>query len=130
MHELSIAQNILEIVLANLPAGEDHSVKSVKLKVGEQSGVVADSLEFCFTAITQGTPLEGAELDIVRVPFVLKCKKCDESFQSEAGIVLCPSCGGMDVEVLSGTELQVVELELLDIEVEAGRLSDQSSSIN
>jgi hydrogenase nickel incorporation protein HypA/HybF len=130
MHELSIAQNILEIVLANLPAGEEHSVRSVKVKVGEQSGVVADSLEFCFTAITQGTPLEGAVLDVMRVPFALKCKKCDASFQSEAGIVLCPSCGGMDVEVLSGTELQVVELELRDVDVEAERFPDTSSAIN
>ena len=130
MHELSIAQNIVEIVLANLPAGEEHSVRSVKLKVGEQSGVVADSLEFCFTAITQGTPLDGVVLDIVRMPFVLKCRECDTSFQSEAGTVLCPSCGGMDVEVLSGTELEVVELELLDAGLKAGRLSDTSSTIN
>lgn len=128
MHELSIAQNILEIVLANLPATERDSVKSIKLKVGQQSGVVPDSLDFCFGVIAQGTPLEGAALDIERVPFVLKCKPCGSSFQSESGIVLCPLCGGMDVEVLSGTELRVVEIELNDVEVEQANPADKSGT--
>ncbi len=124
MHELSIAQNILEIVLAHLPARESHSVKSVKLRVGKQSGVVPDSLDFCFGVIAQGTPLEGVALTIERVPFILKCKTCGSSFQSESGIVLCPSCGDMDVEVLSGTELQVVEIDLVDSEDEQATPSD------
>jgi len=114
MHELSIAQSIVEIVQANLPVADAMSVKSVKIRIGQLSGVVPDSLEFCFTAITQETPLQGAALDIERVPFVLKCRSCGISFESEAGIVLCPTCGGSDTEVLSGTELQVVEIELDD----------------
>jgi hydrogenase nickel incorporation protein HypA/HybF len=121
MHELSIAQSILEIVQANLPVPDESrlssdgsSVKSVKIRIGQLSGVVPDSLEFCFLAITQGTPLQGVALDIDQVPFVLKCRGCNISFQSEAGIVLCPTCGGIDTEVLSGTELQVVEIEMYD----------------
>jgi hydrogenase nickel incorporation protein HypA/HybF len=114
MHELSIAQNIFEIVQANLPVADAGSVKSVKIRVGQLSGVVPDSLEFCFTAITQGTPLQGAILDIEQVPFILKCRSCSMSFESEAGIVLCPTCGGTDTEVISGTELQVVEIEVND----------------
>jgi hydrogenase nickel incorporation protein HypA/HybF len=86
----------------------------VKIRVGHLSGVVADSLEFCFTAITQGTRLQGTVLDIEQVPFVLKCRSCSMSFESEAGVVLCPACGGSDTEVLSGTELHVVEIELYD----------------
>lgn len=114
MHELSIAQSIVELVRANVPAADVQSVKSVKIRVGKMSGVVADSLEFCFTAITQETPLQGAGLDIERVPFVMKCRSCGTLFESEAGIVLCPTCGAVDTEVLSGTELQVVEIEVLD----------------
>jgi hydrogenase nickel incorporation protein HypA/HybF len=68
MHELSIAQSVLEIVQANLPVEDSQYVKSVKLKVGHLSGVVPDSLDFCFTAITQGTRLQGTVLDIEQVP--------------------------------------------------------------
>lgn len=118
MHELSIAQSIVDLVQANLPATDTNLVKSVKVKVGQLSGVVPDSLDFCFGAITHGTSLQGATLDIDNVPFVLKCKTCNTSFESEAGIVLCPQCGGTDTEVLSGTELQVIEIELYDEHLE------------
>ena len=50
MHELSIAQSILEIVKEN--AGVTDLVKHVKVRIGELANVVPDSLEFCFGAIT------------------------------------------------------------------------------
>ena len=118
MHELSIAQSIVDIVQANLPVSDANLVKSVKVRVGQLSGVVPDSLDFCFGAITQGTLLQGASLDIEKVPFAMKCRSCNAMFESEAGIVVCPTCGGCDSEVLSGTELQVVEIELHDERIE------------
>jgi hydrogenase nickel incorporation protein HypA/HybF len=114
MHELSIAESILEIVRTNVPPEEQYSVKSVKLKVGKLAGVVADSLDFCFTAITQETPFKGVVLDIELIPFVVKCKGCGASSESEAGVVLCPACGSAETDVVSGTELQVIEIELHD----------------
>lgn len=116
MHELSIAQSILEIVNANLPAHEAHHVASVNVKVGEMSGVVPESLKFCFEAIIQGTPLQGAELSIEAVPFVLECNSCRNCFESKLGSTVCPSCGSADAAVISGTELQVVEIVLRDVE--------------
>ena len=84
------------------------------MRVGQVSGVVPESLDFCFTAITQDTQLEGATLDIETIPFMLRCRNCQTSFESEMGIVLCPTCGGIDTEVLSGFDLQVVSFELDD----------------
>jgi hydrogenase nickel incorporation protein HypA/HybF len=64
MHELSIAQNIVEIVKQHLPPGQIQSVKSVKMKVGHQAGIVPESLEFCFEAVAEGTVIQGATLEI------------------------------------------------------------------
>lgn len=114
MHELSIAQSIIEIVRSNIPTEDANLVRSVRVKVGEISGVIPESLEFCFEAITHDTPLQGAVLDCEHVPFVLQCKACGASFESEMGIVLCTHCGGTDTQVLSGFELQVMEIELDD----------------
>jgi hydrogenase nickel incorporation protein HypA/HybF len=114
MHELSIALSIIEIVRSNIPTEDADLVRSVRVKVGDISGVVPESLEFCFTAITHDTPLKEATLEVEHVPFVLRCKTCDASFESEMGIVLCPKCGGADTQVLSGFELQVMEIELDD----------------
>ncbi len=112
MHELSLAQNILEIVEQHVPSEQSKSVKSIKLRVGESSGVVPESLEFCFSAITAETALNGALLIIERVPFLLSCRKCGKTSESEFGLNMCSSCGSFETNIISGTEMQVVEIEL------------------
>lgn len=114
MHELSLAQSIVDIVHQYVPDEQGNSVRSIKLRVGDLSGVVADSLEFCFSAITSETSLCAATLQIERVPFTLLCRNCKNSFTSELGIVVCPACGGNNTEVVAGTEMQVVEIEMVD----------------
>jgi len=116
MHELFIAQNIREIVLQSVPDGQCRLVRTVSIKVGELSGVIAESLDFCFSAITKDTPLEGTLLRIEHVPFGLRCRACNRTFSNNEGTVLCPRCGGNDTVVISGTELQVVAIELEDEE--------------
>ncbi len=114
MHELSIAQSILEIVQQHLPADGTPSVRTVSMKVGELSGVVTESLEFCFQAITAGTPLEGARLAIERLPVRARCRACASVFPVEESVFRCGSCGSDDLEIISGRELQVTEIELAD----------------
>jgi len=114
MHELSVAENILEIVRQNVPQGEEQNVKSIKLRIGAFSGIVPDSLEFCFSAITEGTLLKGALLDIEHIPLTGLCNTCATTDRLEYGIFVCPSCGSGDIKLLSGTELQVVEIEISD----------------
>lgn len=119
MHELSIAQNILDIVRESVPPEELPDVRTVKLRLGDLAGVVPDSLEFSFTVLTTDTPLRDARLHIDHVPFKVMCNACRKTFTNEIGFVLCPTCGGTDTKILSGTELQVVEIELEDIKAEA-----------
>ncbi len=64
MHELSIAQNIVDIVQQHLPETRGGEVQSVKVRVGRLSGVIPESLEFCFSVIVGDTVLRGAELAI------------------------------------------------------------------
>ena len=76
MHELSIAQSVVDIVRQHLPAGAPVKVRSVTMHLGEVSGIVADSLDFCFTAIIAGTPLEGATLVMQMIPLKGRCRSC------------------------------------------------------
>jgi hydrogenase nickel incorporation protein HypA/HybF len=112
MHELSIAQNIIDIVRQHLPAGEFHKVRAVKIRVGDMAGIVSDSVEFCFNVITTGTPMEGAELVIERVPLVIRCNKCLKEHTLNDLAFRCPFCSNPDVQVVSGNELQVIEIEV------------------
>jgi len=119
MHELSIAQNIVEIVEHNLPPGDHPKVRVVRLSVGEMAGVVADSLEFCFNAITAGTHLDGTALEIVHIPVTAGCRECGTAFAVQDSLFRCPDCGSVNVALTAGQELQVNEIELAD-EAEEG----------
>ncbi|MFA6469729.1 MAG: hydrogenase maturation nickel metallochaperone HypA [Bacteroidota bacterium] len=112
MHELSIAQNIVEIVQQNVPELDWPKVRSVVTIVGEQSGVVPDSLQFSYHAITASTRLEHSELDIEPVPFTIHCIECGVDSLTDQGSVQCPVCGMFATTIIAGTELSVREIKM------------------
>ncbi len=109
MHELSITQGIVEICENS---AEGRRVLSVTLEIGELSNVVPEAVEFCFEACTKDTHLEGAHLLIERVPGRGRCRECSADFPLHAYYEGCPTCGGYKVEIVSGEELRVKELEV------------------
>ncbi len=113
MHELGIAQGILDIVTEHVPEDRLPCVRAVHVRVGETSGILAASLEFCFGAIVAGTACPRAFLEIEPVPTRLACGACRHEFTlGPTPAFVCPSCGSPDVAMLSGGELQVVEVAL------------------
>ncbi|MEK7818290.1 MAG: hydrogenase maturation nickel metallochaperone HypA [Bacteroidota bacterium] len=115
MHELSIAQSIVETVKQNVPKEQLTNVLFVNVKVGEISGVIADSLEFSFSAIIAESELQNAKLVIQKIPFTLQCQDCNAIEQNKFGVSLCSSCASTNTKVISGNELQVVDIELEDV---------------
>lgn len=112
MHELSIAQGILDIVRQYVPAAHGEKVRAVKVRVGHLAGVVPASLDFCFGAIVAGTPYAPAFLAIEEVPAAIHCHACERTSVIDGPAFACPGCGSPDVALDSGGELQVVEVEL------------------
>jgi hydrogenase nickel incorporation protein HypA/HybF len=112
MHELSIANDILTIIRQNVPQEELSNIGNVNIRIGEMSGVVAESLEFCFQAIISETELNNAKLIIEKVPFAVKCNSCGNESTNEFGIRVCSNCSSTDTTVISGLEMQVTEVEL------------------
>jgi hydrogenase nickel incorporation protein HypA/HybF len=112
MHELGIAQNILEIVQQSVTEEQIPAVRWIRIRVGQLSGIVPDSLEFCFQAIVSDTAMQSAGLAIEQMPTVFRCKKCNYRFQVNDLEYLCQECKSPDLEILSGKELDIVEIEL------------------
>ena len=108
MHELAIAQSVVDVVLRRTG---DRPVSTVRLQVGRLSGVVPDSLLFCFDLTTSGTPLEGAVLQIDEPTGRAQCRSCGGEFALDDLFLLCP-CGSADVELLAGRELQVTSVDV------------------
>ena len=114
MHELSVAQEILGIVNQYLPNPVPNTVKSVKIKVGKLSNILTDSLIFCYDALTTQTPLEGSKLEVVELSVIISCISCNKESEIEPPFFACPVCGNNQIKIISGTELQVDEIELFD----------------
>jgi hydrogenase nickel incorporation protein HypA/HybF len=112
MHEMSIAQSVLEIVNDTLQQNPGSKLKKVVVKVGELVAVVPDSLQFCYQALTTDSPLEGSELVIEVIPVAASCQDCGKEFKVDSFFFVCPHCESAQVKVLSGQELQVSELEV------------------
>ena len=109
MHELSLAEAVVEIALRHA-AGR--SVRKVELRVGDLRQVVPTALEFAFELLSDGTVLEGAELEIENVPARGRCRACAVETTMRAFPLQCSACGGLDLEVIAGEELLVDALEL------------------
>jgi len=118
MHELSVAQSIIEIIQQHIPETEWARVAAVRLKIGAVAGVVPDSLEFSFQAITAESLLSHARLEIESVPFRIHCNTCDATGENEIGFAVCSTCGSTDTKMLSGSELNITEIEVTEPEAE------------
>ena len=112
MHELSIAQGIVDIVGQYVPRERHETVRVVRIRVGDLAGVVPDSLAFCFTAVTAGTPMAGTLLEIEHVPYTIRCTDCANESTTEPGLAICPVCGSRTTTIVAGTELQVMTIDV------------------
>ena len=114
MHELAVAQGLLEIVEQEARSYEGARVVRIWLRIGKLSAVVPEALRFAFDAITRGGMAEGAALEIEEVSLSIRCHACEEVFIVEDPFMICPRCGGVDVELVSGRELEIRSMEICD----------------
>jgi hydrogenase nickel incorporation protein HypA/HybF len=113
MHELAIAQSIVEVVEQHASECRAARVKCVRLQVGEASGIVADSLQFSFTMLAELSPiLAGARLTIASTPHRAHCRQCAREFAVQHFVPQCPTCATWSAEIVSGTELQILDMEI------------------
>ena len=113
MHELSIAESIVDAVGTRAAECNTARVKGVRLRIGEASGIVIDSLTFCFEMLASFDPtLAGAQLSIDIVPHRARCRHCDKEFPVTNFVAQCPTCQEWDTEIVSGTELQILDMEI------------------
>jgi hydrogenase nickel incorporation protein HypA/HybF len=112
MHEMALAQSIVEIVREQARVGSFTSVRSVKLCIGALSYVEPHALEFGFEIVARGTIAEGAVLKIDRPAGSARCSACNRVFSVSAHGEPCPGCGQYAWLVVGGDEMRVVELEV------------------
>ncbi len=108
VHELAITESIVDAIVEKIGDGP---VAAVRLEIGRLSGVVTDSIRFCFGIVAVGTGLDGARLDIDEPSGRAYCRDCRREFALDDPIMLC-DCGSADLDILAGQELRIVSVEV------------------
>lgn len=112
MHEMSLMQDVLEIIQEAAREKKFGTVKTVWLEIGALSGVDPQAMSFCFDAVMQGSVADGAILEILHKPGLARCMKCAKEVEISARFDACPLCGGFELQVTGGAEMRVKELEV------------------
>lgn len=113
MHELSIAESIVDAVTESAAAYPGARIMEVRLRVGALASVVEDSLQFCWGIVTEGTELAGSKLVVRVLPVVMHCAACGADSELE-GVqsFRCPRCGELAASLRQGREMEIESIEL------------------
>lgn len=110
MHELSICKSIADIALRHA-AGRPVSV--INVRIGQLRQIVPETLVYCWSLVSAGTPLAGAELAVERVPARIRCLACGhEAELAGPPAFRCGGCGGTGVRITAGEEFLITSLDL------------------
>lgn len=114
MHEMSLAQNILDIVQKTASQHNAKKVLKITIRAGQLRGIVPEQLKFCFGFVAKDSLAEEAELLVHSLPIKGRCKQCQTEFFVKEFRFACEACQAEDIEVLQGMELLVENIEVAD----------------
>lgn len=110
MHEMSLAEGVLQIVEEAAAEAGAGRVSEIRLEIGALSGVEVEALRFCMEVVLKAGPAEGARVVYDTLPGRGWCMQCAEQVPIAALYDACPRCGGYQVQATGGTEMRVKDL--------------------
>jgi len=113
MHEASVAASLIEIAVENGEKNGAKKINKVFVKIGRLAAIESDALLFAYDAIKEEYPMiVDSELVIEEVPVRGKCSDCDKTDVYDEMFFACSGCGSFDVELISGEEFSITEIEV------------------
>jgi hydrogenase nickel incorporation protein HypA/HybF len=112
MHEMSLAEGVLQLIEDAARQQSFAKVTAVWLEIGQLAGVEVEAMRFCFDAVVRDSIAAGARLEIIATPGSGWCMHCAETVAIAELYDACPSCGQYQVQANGGMEMRVKELEV------------------
>jgi hydrogenase nickel incorporation protein HypA/HybF len=105
MHELSLAEALIDQILAVAKENNLAKVDEVIIETGVLKQVVPEMMQEAFFAVSDETIAEGSKLTIIETSAKAKCRKCEQEFEPEIDSFLCPDCQVASVDILKGNDI-------------------------
>jgi len=115
MHETAIVGGLMRILEQKAARNGVTRISSVLLKVGRLRAVEPQQLIACFEMFAEGTVADGAELIVYVIGVRGRCRACATEFDVPHYRFVCPSCAGIDIEVIQGQELYIESFEASNV---------------
>lgn len=112
MHELTLAERALGIVDKTARAAGAQRVTRIRLSIGALAHVDPDTMQYCCEVVSRDSLAEGAQIEVTRAPGLAWCSTC----QAEVALAQvgepCPACGGYQLRITDGDQMQVVDISI------------------
>ena len=112
MHELPVTQSIVRIASEEAKKNNVKIVKEIRIKVGKLTGLIPNCIQYYFDIISKGTVVEGAKLNIEKLPIRIKCNNCGKESIIEVNSYSCSFCNSNDIKIIGGNEFYIESLEV------------------
>lgn len=115
MHELSIANAVLEAARSEATLRSSMRLTKIVVRVGDLAGVDPGALAFSFEALVKQTDFEPVVFEIERCVQRHRCSRCGDEFEVVHYDATCPACGEKETAFVSGNELELAYLEMEEL---------------
>lgn len=112
MHEMTLAEQMLQIIEEAAIAQNFTQVKTVWMEVGRLSCVEKEALRFCFSVVVEETVARRAKLEFIDIKGRGLCAQCECEMDINTLYDACPACGSYAIQIIAGNEMRIRELEV------------------
>lgn len=112
MHEMALTESIVQAIEEGAGQHGYSQVTGIWVEVGALAGVEIEALRFCFDAVSRGTIVADARLEIVVIGGEAWCLPCGKAVPIAQKFDACPDCGSHQLQITAGEELRIKELEV------------------
>ena len=110
MHELAIAQSILNIVEETVRKNNATEVTELELEIGIFAGIEYESLEFALKVVSNNSILTNASIVVIKPKGKANCFECGLTFELDNLFDPCPACNSYKYNITEGKKLRVKSL--------------------
>ncbi|HUU05713.1 MAG TPA: hydrogenase maturation nickel metallochaperone HypA [Patescibacteria group bacterium] len=112
MHEGAIAAALIQSALELREEENFSSIKTLTVLIGRLHHVVPEVLQNHFRILKkEHPPLSRSRLVIEIAPLRITCRACGQETPIERPTFACSSCQATDIEITSGREMHLKEIE-------------------